>query len=196
MRVRRLALVALAGLMLALPAQARADWIFTPYVGANFGGDTIDNNIAYGASFGFMGGGIFGLELDVSYSPNFYDVSDRFDLFDSEGNVTSVMGNIIIGVPFGGTRGGGVRPYASGGVGLLRSDVTSVGNLFDFSENSFGLNAGGGVMAFFSDNVGIRGDIRYFRAFSDTDINDAIDFNVGVGDFDFWRGTAGVVFRF
>jgi opacity protein-like surface antigen len=181
--------------MLALPAQARADWILTPYIGVNFGGDTIDNNVNYGASFGFMGAGIFGLEADVSYSPNFYDISDSFDLLDSEGNVTSVMGNVIIGAPIGGL-GRGVRPYASAGVGLLRSNVTSVGNLFDVNENSFGMNAGAGVMGFFTDHVGLRGDIRYFRAFSDDDIDSDVDIDLKAGDFDFWRGTVGLTFRF
>jgi opacity protein-like surface antigen len=195
MRVRKLAFVLVAGLLLALPAQARADWIFTPYVGVNFGGDTIDNNVNYGASFGFMGAGIIGVEFDFSYSPNFYDTNNDLDPFDSEGNVTSVMGNIILGAPIGGMDRG-VRPYASAGVGLLRSDVTSVGNLFDFNENSFGMNAGAGVMGFFSDNVGIRGDIRYFRAFSDTDPDPDVDFDLSVGDFDYWRGSVGLTFRF
>jgi hypothetical protein len=31
--------------------------------------------------------------------------------------VIDVMGNIIIGIPIGGTTGGGVRPYSPGGVG-------------------------------------------------------------------------------
>jgi len=195
MRVRNLAVIAIVAGMLALPAQARADWIFTPYIGANFGGDTIDNNVNYGASFGFMGAGIFGFEADVSYSPNFYDIDDSFDLLDSEGNVTSVMGNLILGAPIGGT-GPGIRPYASAGVGVLRSNVTSVGNLFDINENSFGMNAGAGVMGFFSENVGLRGDIRYFRAFSDDDIDSDVDVDLKAGDFDFWRGTVGLTFRF
>lgn len=195
MHARKLVFVALAGLMLALPAQARADWILTPYIGANFGGDTIENNVTYGASIGFMGAGIFGLEFDVGYSPNFYDVTEDFDIFDTEGNVTTVMGNVIVGVPIGGM-GAGVRPYASAGVGLLRSEVTSVGNLFDFDESSFGMNAGAGLMIFFSDHVGLRGDVRYFRNFEDTDLDPGVDFDLRTGNFDFWRGTAGLTFRF
>ena len=195
MRVRNLAVMALLAGMLALPAQARADWLFTPYVGVNFGGDTIDNNINYGASFGFMGAGIFGLEADVSYSPNFYDANNSFDIFSSEGNVTSVMGNIIIGAPIGGMAPG-LRLYGSAGVGVLRSNVTSVNNLFDINENSFGMNAGAGVMGFFSEHVGLRGDIRYFRAFSDDDVDTDVDVNLRAGDFDFWRGSAGLTFRF
>ena len=65
------------------------------------------------------------------------------------------MGNVIIGIPIGGQTGGGVRPYVSGGVGLLRSRLDDVDDFFDVNENSFGMNAGGGVMMFFTDNVGI-----------------------------------------
>jgi hypothetical protein len=48
-------------------------------------------------------------------------------------------------------------------------------------------------MGFFSDNVGIRGDIRYFRAVRDTD-PDGVDLELG--SFKFWRGTVGVTFKF
>ena len=105
------------------------------------------------------------------------------------------MGNIIIGVPVGGQTGAGMRPYVSGGAGLLRTRVDDVDDFFDVNENSFGINAGGGVMAFFGDNVGIRGDIRYFRSINDSD-NGRLRPGLGLGSFDFWRGTIGVSFRF
>src|SRR6185369_13146570 len=89
---------------LSIPAQARADWFFTPYVGANLGGDTEKNTINFGGSLGFMGAGIFGLELDLGYSPNFFD-NDQVTSIG--GNVTSVMGNLIVGIPIGGQHGGG-----------------------------------------------------------------------------------------
>ena len=42
------------------------------------------------------------------------------------------------------------------------------------TKNDFGLDVGGGVMGFFSDNVGLRGDIRYFRGFRGTSDNDSL----------------------
>jgi opacity protein-like surface antigen len=199
MRLKRMfvALVIVAGATLAVPPQARADWFFTPYIGANLsrGGDTLgfdtsNRTVNFGGSLGFMGAGIFGFEVDFGYSPNFFDTDEVTNI---GGNVTSLMGNVIIGIPIGGQTGGGVRPYVSGGAGLLRSRLDDVEDFFDVSQNSFGVNAGGGVMLFFTDNVGLRGDLRYFRSLEKDDEN-AID--LSLGSFDFWRASAGVTFRF
>lgn len=183
----------------AAPAKASADWLFTPFIGATFGGSadvggggesfTSDFNrkVNYGAALEWMGGGAFGFGVDLGYSPNFFRASDGGDFGD--GNVTTLMANVIIGAPMGG-----VRPYASGGVGLLKQKVDSVGQFFDSIDNTdFGFNAGAGLMGFFTDNVGIRGDIRYFRSMRNTD-PDGIDLELG--QFKFWRGTVGVTFKF
>jgi opacity protein-like surface antigen len=199
MRLKRVLFALVLGAALTIPAQARADWLFTPYIGANlsrggddaFGFDTDNTTLNYGASLGFMGAGIFGFEVDFGYSPNFFGDPD-VSTFDS--NVTSLMGNLIVGIPIGGQTGGGVRPYVSGGAGLLRSRVDDVEDLFDVNENSFGVNVGGGVMAFFSDRVGVRGDLRYFRNIKDTNSDSATD--LSLGSFHFWRASAGVTFRF
>ena len=87
-----------------------------------------------------------------------------------------------------------MRPYASGGVGLIRTSVADADEFFDIDDNSFGVNIGGGVMGFINDNVGLRGDIRYFRGLQDSDGGDDIDLDFGT--FDFWRSTFGVTFRF
>ena len=63
-------------------------------------------------------------------------------------NVLTAMGNVIIGIPIGGTKGAGVRPYVTGGLGLIR---TSYGDLLNFdavSNNDFGYNLGAGVMGY------------------------------------------------
>jgi hypothetical protein len=42
-----------------------------------------------------------------------------------------------------------------------------VGDVFDVTtKNDFGFDLGGGAMGFFAQNVGVRGDIRYFRSFA------------------------------
>ena len=38
------------------------------------------------------------------------------------------------------------------------------------SENHFAWDTGGGLIIFLGRNVGVRGEIRYFHAFSDLDI--------------------------
>ena len=102
------------------------------------------------------------------------------------------MANLILGAPIGGAAG--VRPYVSGGAGLIRSRVADVDEFFDVDDNSFGVNVGAGVMGFVRENFGIRGDVRYFRGVQDAELGSGIDLDLGA--FDFWRGTFGVTFRF
>jgi opacity protein-like surface antigen len=181
---------ALAVLLAAAPA--RADWFVSPLVGGNFGGDTNDDSrkAPFGVSFGYMGAGIIGAEAQLMYTPSFF--GDR-DLIGTN-NVFSLMGNVIVGAPLGGERQ--VRPYVSGGLGLLRSRIGGdATDLFDVTENDFGMNVGAGVMGFFSQHVGLRGDIRYFRSLNgDNLLLDGIPLS---GDrFDYWQATGGVAFRF
>jgi hypothetical protein len=58
-----------------------------------------------------------------------------------------------------------------------------------------GWNAGAGVMGFFNDHVGLRGDIKYLRGFEDTNTGvNVIDLNAP-GQLHFWRAAVGVVLR-
>jgi hypothetical protein len=185
-----------------VPSKASADWLFTPFLGSTYGGsanvggpdeafkDEFERKLNYGASLAWLGGGVMGFEVDFGYSPNFFGVSDDDSgiNFVGDGNVTTLMGNLVVSAPLGG-----VRPYASGGVGIIASRVDNADNFFDkASSQNLGLDAGAGVM-FLAGNVGLRGDIRYFRSMTDDD-PDGIDLNLG--NFRFWRGTVGVTFKF
>jgi len=191
---------------------ASADWLFTPYLGIVFGGaantvdiDTLDEafeqRAVFGGSLATMGSGIFGLEFDFGYAPNFFQLTEGgedFEFFDVNSSITTLMGNVVIGVPIGGTGGPGVRPYVTGGLGLMRGSV-QFGDLFeDISSNDLAVSFGGGAHVFFSDTLGVRGDVRYFRGLQNNDDDGTVpeftDF--GLGDFDFWRATIGVTFRF
>ena len=193
----------------AAPSKASADWLLTPFVGWNWGGtanlinggdfdDEFEQKAMFGASLGWMGAGVIGLELDFGFSPNFFEnTSGSGDFEFGDSNLTTVMGNLLIGVPIGGQHGVGFRPYAVGGVGIIKSNIESVTGLFDVDSTNWGFNVGAGAMFFFSDNVGIRGDVRYFRSIQDDDIDDLDDlFDIGLASFRFWRGTAGVTIRF
>jgi opacity protein-like surface antigen len=207
MRVPKVVLtMALSALLVGMaPRTASADWLFTPFVGANFGGnanfgdfndfdDEVERRVDFGASLGWMGKGIVGFEIDFGFSPNFFQntIGDaNFEFGDS--NVTTLMANVLVGAPIGGQRGPGFRPYASGGLGLIRASASGSSFFNDLATNDFGINVGGGVQGFFTDNVGIRGDIRYFRSLQDNEPDGELD--LGLSDFDFWRGTVGVTFR-
>jgi opacity protein-like surface antigen len=213
-QVFQAALVLLFVAGMARPASA--DWLFTPYLGINFGGaantvdiadldESFEQRVNFGGSLAAMGGGIFGFEVDFNYTPNFFQITEGgedFELLNVDSSMTTFMGNILIGIPIGGTTGGGVRPYVAGGIGLMRANI-EFDDLFDnLSTNDLALNVGGGVHIFFSDSVGIRADLRYFRDLAQEDDDDPledddfIDEDFGLTDFDYWRGTIGVTFRF
>ncbi len=192
MRLRTLLLVGAMAVLLA-PATARADWIVTPFVGTNFSSDvTTDHKVPVGVGFGYMGGGIIGYEAQLTYIRSFFGSSDS--LLGSN-NVFSLMGNVIAGAPIGGYTQ--IRPYGTFGLGLLRSRIGgNAGDLFDIKSNDFGLNAGGGVMGFFTPNIGIRGDVRYYRSLTNDTSSSPFGVGVGLGHFHYWQGTVGVTFKF
>ena len=184
-----------AGLLVALlPAPAGADWLLTPSFGATFGADTNGHeHFTYGIALGWMGAGIFGWEADVSFTPEFFEGDDDDFDFDGSSNVVTAMANAIIGLPVGGQRDRGFRPYLTGGVGMLQPEVRSNDDLFHVDNSEFGFNAGIGAFGFFNDHVGVRGDVRYLRSFVDP--NEDNEFDIAAGKFDYWRGLAGLTFR-
>jgi hypothetical protein len=170
---------------LASASMARADGFISPFAGVNFANNSGDGRTNLGADIGVMGGGVLGGELDLGYYPNFFGSAGLF----GSNSVADVMGNVIIGVPAGGTHGPGVRPYAVAGLGLLRSKTTSPAQ----SNNELGFDIGAGLMGYLSNRVGLRGDVRYFRDVHDTStVNSAA---AGFGQFHFIRASIGVVFR-
>ena len=192
--LKKSALIAAALLLVVGPASARADWLFTPNIGVGFGGDTPSNDkLTYGASIGWMGAGALGFEADLAYTPTFFENNtDNISFADSD-NVTTAMANLIVGVPIGGQAGKGFRPYVAGGLGMLKTHVSSNDQLFNVTNNDFGFDLGVGMIGFATDHVGFRGDVRYYRSLQDPHPDNEFDF--GVGKFDFWRGTVGLAFR-
>jgi opacity protein-like surface antigen len=173
------------------PTEARADGFVTPWVGSAFGSNIKNGQITVGVSAGGMGAGTIGGEADFGWSPSFFGTKSDF----GNNTVMNLMGNLIVGVPVGGQHGAGVRPYVVGGVGLIRAQIDG-GSIAKVSSstNMFGWDAGAGIMGYFSDHVGLRGEVRYLRATSDLTTNvSSIDLNGN--RLHFWRATVGVVFR-
>ena len=62
------------------------------------------------------------------------------------------------------------------------------------TKSVMALSVGGGVTGMINDRVGVRGDLRYFRALQDNENDNDID--VAIGRFGFWRFTTGLMFKF
>ncbi len=174
------------------PTQARADGFVTPWIGSTFASNIDNGQTTFGVSAGGMGAGIIGGEFDFGYSPSFFGTKSDF----GNNTVMNLMGNVIIGIPIGGQHGAGIRPYVVGGLGLIRSQIDggTIANVSS-SENMFGWDAGGGVMGYFTDHVGLRGDLRYLRATSDLKTGVTNLPNLDGNALHFWRATIGVTFR-
>jgi hypothetical protein len=181
-----------AAVLLAVPSGAAADTFLTPYVGstfsANYGGAEPPNKFVYGGDLMWLGTSGWGFELDFGYHPNFFEPGEDEELFDfeSDGNVVTFMGNLVVGY-----EGGGVRPYLAGGFGLMRTNIRDADGFFDdITDTAWGVNVGGGLRVGGS-KFGVRGDLRYFRQLSEVRLGD-----VDLGDFSYWRGTVGLSLGF
>jgi opacity protein-like surface antigen len=199
MQVRKLLLIGALALVLPVSASAQS-WFVSPFVGANFGGsanfgdfpdsdDEVERRLDFGATVGWNPN-VVGFEVDFGWSPNFFEDTSGDQNFEfGDSNVTTFMTNLLITAP----PGTGLRPYVSSGLGLIRAQIESDGLFNDLSTNDLGVNIGAGINGQFSDNVGIRGDVRYFRSLQDNEPDNDLD--LSLGNFDFWRGTVGLTFR-
>lgn len=195
----------------------RADWLLTPHLGVVFGGasnqfvlndldDEFEQRVSFGGSLGYMSKGIFGIEVDYSVAPNFFQFTggtNNFDILDLDSSVQTLMANFVLAIPIGGSTGGGFRPYVTAGAGTIRTQLRSASDVFDdLIDNDPGFNAGGGATVFMGDHFGLRADVRYFRGIEALDDDDPIVDNpffeqeIFRDVFSFWRGTIGITFRF
>lgn len=199
----------------ALATPARADWLLTPYLGGVFGGaantfvvndldDEFEQRMTIGASLSYFLNGIFGVEADYSVAPNFFQFTGgtgNFDLLDLDSSVQTLMGNVVLAIPVGGSDGV-FRPYVSAGLGSIRTQLRSESDVFDdITSNDAGYNFGAGAHFVAAGRFGVRADLRYFRGFESIDDEDPVDnpfFDQPFANeaFNFWRGTVGVTFRF
>jgi opacity protein-like surface antigen len=167
---------------------ASAQVYLTPFAGTTFGDDAPATKFNVGAGLTFMGS-VAGFEFDFGYSPDFFGEQTDFALI-GDSNVTTFSGSLVLAAT-----DRPVRPYGVAGLGLVRSRISDAEDLFDdITTNDLAFNVGGGVMGRITDRISFRGDLRYFRALQDNQNDDDLD--VVIGNFGFWRFTAGVGLRF
>jgi opacity protein-like surface antigen len=193
-RRRSLTVLFAALLLFAGARSAHAQGFISPFYGYNFGGDAgcpeitncQDKRTDYGVSFGALGS-IVGFEAELGYTKNFFG-----ETLGSTSNVLTFMGNFMLAPKIGP-----VQPYGLAGVGLIRTTVEGVGTSND--QNQAGWDVGGGLMIFFGEHIGARGDVRYFHSFQVLDFLNLPNLpSLGLGGqkLDYGRAAAAVVFKF
>lgn len=164
------ALVLCCAFVIAVPGVVRAEWLFTPLVGLTFKGRvsgardwedaTSKVHKHFGGAVTIVRVGTIGLEGLFVDAPAFFK-HDDIGLVD-EGRSLALMGNLVVTAPRRWTEYT-LRPFFSGGFGLMRiNDVDQIG-AFPVRENLAGFNLGGGAIGFFTKRTGVRFDLRYFR---------------------------------
>jgi opacity protein-like surface antigen len=180
--------------LLCAPGTASADILLTPFAGVSFL-DENNDKLSYGV--GISLGGLIGIEGELGRT-SLGETDVLGSLVDLEAGVTTGMVNMVVRFP-----SGPLQPYFTGGLGFIRAtsdlDIASVGPTLSLSGQTLGMNYGGGIYLFPSPSFGIRADVRYFRTIGDLtldDVDELIGFDLPLPDFDFWRATAGVTFKF
>jgi hypothetical protein len=198
-------ILTLLGILIAgLPASAAADWHITPFLGLTFQGETtlLDHENAvgksdwsFGAAVSLLGAGPVGVEGLLVYTPGFFQQDnpppDRPDVIAS--HTLALMGNVVLTTPRKWTEYG-LRPFISGGIGLLRASFDDQFGVLPGRSNQLGYNIGGGAVGFFTERAGLRVDLRYFSNLKPSDSADGIA--LGRVQLSYWNTSAGVVFRY
>jgi hypothetical protein len=192
--VAAMALLAVVGS--AVPA--RAEWFITPFLGVKFAGSTNfpdleqgagNTKLTLGAAAGVVGEGLFGVETELGYSPRFFERSNGSLIARS--NVLTLMGNVIITAPRALT-GYSLRPFVSGGGGLIHVGIQDVADILSVSENLFGVNAGGGAVGVLTPRTSMRFDLRFFKSVTKGDAENVVVAGPGIS---FWRASVGLAIR-
>ena len=188
-------------LIVACAAEAHAEWQLAPFIGLTFNGDTSLANLEGGAekvhwNFGgavtVIGEWPIGVEGLFTYTPQFFEGGDEgVNLFESS-RALALMGNVVLAVPRSWNEYG-LRPFVSGGIGLLSAAVSDVAGVLTFRENLLGYNIGGGAVGFVTPRTGLRFDLRYY---SNLKPSDESGVSFGRVRLSYWTGSVGVVFRY
>jgi opacity protein-like surface antigen len=165
--MRRLVVVALTLAAASMTAgTARAQGYFSVSYGYSYGGaagdcpsvwhDCPNRPSSWGIATG-SAGKILGIEGEYGWTSDFFGKGA-----DLEGSkVTTIMSTFLIGVPLGP-----VRPYGAAGLGFVKTSLEfkPEAHVSNFSDTSWGLNYGAGVMIFLPAHIGFRIDYRRFSS--------------------------------
>jgi len=191
-------------LWLLMPSAAAAEWQIRPFIGFTFGGATtfVDpekaigtKNMVIGASGGWLGE-IFGLEADFGRASGFFQTDQPSAASEPSlltSAVTTLTGNVVIALP-ARMAGYGLRPYFSGGAGLMHIDTVTQLQIIDVHRTLPTLSLGGGVTGFLTSRVGINWEVRRLSTLRGE--GETLGNSVGREQLSFWRATMAVALRY
>jgi len=166
----------------------------------------INRSVAFGGQIAYLWRTNIGAEFIADFAPTFKIPSL---VISDHPSLSAYMFNAIYGFRIGS--GGRFKPYISGGIGainmsadLITIDTNLIEGTISASQSRFGGNVGVGTMGY-AGRVGIRADIRWFKANSDTSFELLSDRDRALLDNDttlvelsgikYWRSSLGVAFR-
>ena len=151
-------------------------WTATPFIGFGFSGDLDSGTGLFGIAGGYVWNPRWSFEGEFTMLPS----SENSGVVEAESTVWTLAANALYHFS-----GRDWVPYGVAGIGFGHAGVDLDDPIFDDlddSSNEFIANFGGGVERLIANNVGFRGDVRYFFG----------------GDLvpDYWRVSAGLTFGF
>jgi opacity protein-like surface antigen len=170
-----LRILAAALLLLASPANARAEFFAIPFMGMKFGGGTSifdiefaadDTKFTFGGAAMQMDQGILGFEGSFGYVPGYYESDNT--LLTTGSFMIDLAGSVILSLPPQVTAGG-LRPYGAIGAGLVHVQAADKLRLFQVRRTVPAANLGIGAIGLLTNNVGVRFDYRYVRSLTTDD---------------------------
>lgn len=187
-------LIVVTFLLMLAARGAAAQGFVNPFVGTTLTSPSTTGSATkpgFGIAFGSLGK-IVGVETEVAYYPQ---VIDNAANALAKNRVFTFSGGTLLGPTIGR-----VKPYGAFGVGDLYLNVTKLSSVLipdpaSISTNYVTVNAGGGVMGFFTTHLGVRADLRYFRAYG-FKVTDLQTTGLALTHFDFWRASIGLAAKF
>ena len=190
-------------------------WIASFNVGNYFGAaggplnefDNVDINrsVAFGGQIAYVWQSTnLGAEFLADFAPTFKIPSL---VISDHPSLSAYMFNAIYGFRVGHL--GSFRPYISGGIGainmsadLITIDTNLIQSTISASQSRFGGNVGVGGFGYVG-KVGVRADIRWFKANNDNTLDLNVDNSrlddanrlVELSGIKYWRSSLGVAFR-
>ena len=180
--------------LLFTAGSASAQGFVSPFVGTTVTAPTSlgsHTKPGYGVALGGIGK-VVGAETEIAFFPELIDNTANGI---AKNKVITFSGDTLIGPMLGN-----VKPYFAIGAGNLHLNVTQISNVVvpnpeSISNNYFTFNTGGGVMGFFNHHIGVRGDLRYTKAFG-FKIADLQSAGLALDKFNYWRVAFGLAVKF